>query len=46
MIVLDNRTHSKANWLLEAVKKGEAFGALMMMSLVKGLGRMMHHWLS
>lgn len=36
MIVLDNRTHSKANWLLKA------FGALMMRSLVKGLGRIMY----
>lgn len=40
MIVLDNRTHSKANWLLEAVKKGEAFGVIMMRSLDNGLGRL------
>lgn len=39
--MLDNRTDSKANWLLGAAKTGEAFGAIMMSSLVKGLGRLM-----
>lgn len=36
--MLDNRTDSKANWLLGAAKMGEA---IMMSSLVKGLGRLM-----
>lgn len=39
--MLDNRTDSKANWLLGAAKTGDVFGAIMMSSLVKGLGRLM-----